>query len=201
MSNGVRHLAMTQTTGRAPRVHTGVPNDGGTRQRDLLGPAPAGHHVRAGRAGSSGSAAGSMPAPFAVPIADRAAFLGVSAQVQHLAVRVFGHIGNAGDPASGHGSTVPSQGQAGHGSSPVSKEPPVPNPRILAIISLPVSPAGVIPVAAPRRFAANRPDRWASATGRSGSAPTGISLGYRGGNIRAGGAAADGPARNVRTRP
>jgi hypothetical protein len=41
----------------------------------------------------------------------------------HLAIRGFG-ARQCGDPTSGHGSAVPPQGQAGHGSSPVSTEPP-----------------------------------------------------------------------------
>ena len=157
----VRHRAMTQTTGRAPRVHAGVPNDGGTRRRDMLGPAPAGHHVRVSRTGSSGSAAGPMPAPFTVPIADRAAFLGVSAQVQHLAVRVLGHIGNAGDPAAGHGSTVPTHGQAGHGSPREHRNPGFPTPRIRPHSSIAGVTGGCDSVPLPCRFAANRPNRCA----------------------------------------
>jgi Transposase DDE domain group 1 len=62
-------------------------------------------------------AAGGMPAPLAVPIADGAAFLGVAAQVQHLAVRVRRHVGNAADPPAGNQTAAPPQGRERHRSS------------------------------------------------------------------------------------
>ena len=58
-----------------------------------------------------------MPAPLAVPTADGAAFLGVTAQVQHFAVRVRRHVGKAGDPTPGRQTAAPTQGRDGHRSS------------------------------------------------------------------------------------
>ena len=55
-----------------------------------------------------------MPATLPVPIADGAAFLGIPTQMKHLGMPVGRHIGEAGDPAAGHGGAAQSQGQGWH---------------------------------------------------------------------------------------
>lgn len=100
----------------------------------LVGAGRGGHHPELGLLAHA-LLLGGMPAPLAMPVADRAALLGVSAQVQHLDVRVSGDLGKARDPTAGHGGAVPAQGQDAHGFLlDVARTPGVPAPGVLVFM-------------------------------------------------------------------